>query len=137
MLLSICCCGFPSYILQLRVPTVSLTMENIADFISAYIIGNLLQMAFRFCDVSSAGCSPKRVRPATRPGIRRRGRHRQKIFEDALEGGFEDEQRPAAGLAQPGQPVRSAGRLVEPRVSKTSLIQQRMHLHVVELERIL
>ena len=23
-------------------------MENIADFISAYIIGNLLQMAFRF-----------------------------------------------------------------------------------------
>jgi putative flippase GtrA len=37
-----------SYILQLRVPTVSLTTENIADFISAYIIGNLLQMAFRF-----------------------------------------------------------------------------------------
>ena len=37
-----------SYILQLRVPTVSLTVENIADFISAYIIGNLLQMAFRF-----------------------------------------------------------------------------------------
>ena len=37
-----------SYVLQLRVPEVSLTMENIADFISAYIIGNLLQMAFRF-----------------------------------------------------------------------------------------
>lgn len=37
-----------SYVLQLRVPTVSLTVENIADFISAYIIGNLLQMAFRF-----------------------------------------------------------------------------------------
>jgi hypothetical protein len=37
-----------SYILQLREPTVSLTVENIADFISAYIIGNLLQMAFRF-----------------------------------------------------------------------------------------
>lgn len=36
------------YILQLRVPTVSLTVENIADFISAYLIGNLLQMAFRF-----------------------------------------------------------------------------------------
>ncbi len=32
----------------LRVPDVSLTVENIADFISAYIIGNLLQMAFRF-----------------------------------------------------------------------------------------
>ena len=37
-----------SYMLQLRVPTVSLTVENIADFISAYIIGNLLQMGFRF-----------------------------------------------------------------------------------------
>ena len=37
-----------SYVFQLRVPTVSLTVENIADFIAAYIIGNLLQMAFRF-----------------------------------------------------------------------------------------
>jgi len=37
-----------SYVLELRVPMVSLTMENIADFISAYVIGNLLQMAFRF-----------------------------------------------------------------------------------------
>jgi putative flippase GtrA len=39
---------FSSYVLMLRVPEVSLTVENIADFISAYIIGNLLQMAFRF-----------------------------------------------------------------------------------------
>ncbi|MGB8406293.1 MAG: GtrA family protein [Mycobacterium sp.] len=37
-----------SYMLGLRVPMVSLTMENIADFVSAYVIGNLLQMAFRF-----------------------------------------------------------------------------------------
>jgi putative flippase GtrA len=37
-----------SYMLQLRVPMVSLTVENIADFVSAYVIGNLLQMAFRF-----------------------------------------------------------------------------------------
>lgn len=37
-----------SYVFNLRVPDVSLTMENIADFVSAYIIGNLLQMAFRF-----------------------------------------------------------------------------------------
>jgi putative flippase GtrA len=37
-----------SYVLHLRVPDVSLTTENIADFISAYIIGNLLQMGFRF-----------------------------------------------------------------------------------------
>ena len=39
---------FSSYVLGLRVPEVSLTMENLADFVSAYIVGNLLQMAFRF-----------------------------------------------------------------------------------------
>lgn len=48
VLLSMAPLYFSSYVLELRVPTVSLTMENIADFISAYIIGNLLQMAFRF-----------------------------------------------------------------------------------------
>ena len=32
----------------MRVPHVSLTIENIADFVAAYVIGNLLQMAFRF-----------------------------------------------------------------------------------------
>ncbi|MGK2880497.1 MAG: GtrA family protein [Mycobacterium sp.] len=37
-----------SYVLGLRVPEVSLTVENIADFVSAYLIGNLMQMAFRF-----------------------------------------------------------------------------------------
>jgi putative flippase GtrA len=37
-----------SYVFNLRVPEVSLTVENIADFVSAYIIGNLLQMFFRF-----------------------------------------------------------------------------------------
>jgi putative flippase GtrA len=37
-----------SYVFELRAPMVTLTVENIADFISAYIIGNLLQMAFRF-----------------------------------------------------------------------------------------
>jgi hypothetical protein len=30
------------------VPDVTLTVENIADFVSAYLIGNLLQMGFRF-----------------------------------------------------------------------------------------
>jgi putative flippase GtrA len=48
VLLSMAPLWISSYILQLRVPTVSLTVENVADFISAYIIGNLLQMAFRF-----------------------------------------------------------------------------------------
>lgn len=37
-----------SYVFNLRVPDVSLTVENIADFVSAYVIGNLLQMVFRF-----------------------------------------------------------------------------------------
>lgn len=37
-----------SYMLDLRTPNVSLATENIADFVSAYIIGNLAQMAFRF-----------------------------------------------------------------------------------------
>lgn len=37
-----------SYVFDLRVPEVSLATENLADFVSAYIIGNLLQMAFRF-----------------------------------------------------------------------------------------
>src|ERR1700748_3828181 len=48
VLLSMAPLWFSSYVLQLRVPNVSLTAENIADFVSAYIIGNLLQMAFRF-----------------------------------------------------------------------------------------
>jgi len=37
-----------SYVFDLRQPDVSFATENIADFVSAYIIGNLLQMAFRF-----------------------------------------------------------------------------------------
>lgn len=48
VLLSMAPLWFSSYVLELRVPNVSLTMENFADFVSAYIIGNLLQMAFRF-----------------------------------------------------------------------------------------
>ena len=48
VLLSMAPLYFSSYVLGLRVPEVSLTVENIADFISAYILGNLLQMGFRF-----------------------------------------------------------------------------------------
>ncbi len=48
VLLSMAPLWFSSYVLGLRVPEVSLTVENIADFVSAYIVGNLLQMAFRF-----------------------------------------------------------------------------------------
>jgi putative flippase GtrA len=48
VLLSMAPLWISSYVFGLRVPAVSLTVENIADFISAYIVGNLLQMAFRF-----------------------------------------------------------------------------------------
>ncbi len=48
VLLSMAPLWFSSYVLQLRAPMVSLTVENIADFIAAYLVGNLLQMAFRF-----------------------------------------------------------------------------------------
>ena len=48
VLLSMAPLWFSSYVMHLRVPEVSLTVENIADFISAYIFGNLLQMALRF-----------------------------------------------------------------------------------------
>ena len=48
VLLSMAPLWISSYVLMLRVPMVSLATENIADFLSAYIVGNLLQMAFRF-----------------------------------------------------------------------------------------
>jgi putative flippase GtrA len=48
VLLSMAPLWFSSYVLDLRVPHVSLTIENISDFVAAYILGNLLQMAFRF-----------------------------------------------------------------------------------------
>jgi putative flippase GtrA len=48
VLLSMAPLWISSYVFELRVPHVSLTIENIADFISAYLLGNLLQMAFRF-----------------------------------------------------------------------------------------
>ena len=48
VLLSMAPLWFSSYVLELRVPHVSLTIENIADFVAAYVIGNLMQMAFRF-----------------------------------------------------------------------------------------
>jgi putative flippase GtrA len=48
VLLSMAPLWVSSYVFMLRVPMVSLSAENIADFVSAYVIGNLLQMAFRF-----------------------------------------------------------------------------------------
>ncbi len=39
---------FSRYVLDLQIPHVSLAAENVADFLAAYVVGNLLQMAFRF-----------------------------------------------------------------------------------------
>ncbi len=110
---------FSSYVLQLRVPDVSLTVENIADFISAYIIGNLLQMAFRFWAFR------RFVFPSEF------ARNPEKALESALTGGgiaeaLEDgfERRPHAGvvtsLRRSRHRVRQEDDSSEPRVSKTS-----------------
>jgi putative flippase GtrA len=122
VLLSMAPLWFSSYVLQLREPTVSLAIENIADFISAYIIGNLLQMAFRFWAFRRwvfpdqfARDPEKALESAlTAGGI-------AEIFEDAMEGGLEDGnvtllrawRKRAGRLTQPGDSS-------EPRVSKTS-----------------
>jgi putative flippase GtrA len=48
VLLSMAPLWFSRYVLHLQTPYVSLALENVTDFLAAYIIGNLLQMAFRF-----------------------------------------------------------------------------------------
>jgi putative flippase GtrA len=123
VLLSMAPLYFSSYVLQLRVPDVSLTMENIADFISAYLIGNLLQMAFRFWAFrrwvfpDEFGRNPDKGVEAsmTAGGI-----------AEAIEDGYEE--RLAAGATGTVTPLRGRrarkpaqlGDSSEPRVSKTS-----------------
>jgi putative flippase GtrA len=119
VLLSMAPLWFSSYVLQLREPMVSLTVENVADFVSAYIIGNLLQMAFRFWAFRRwvfpdqfAREPDKALESAlTAGGI-------AEIFEDEIEGGNVTllrswRNRASGRLAQPGDSS-------EPRVSKTS-----------------
>ena len=121
VLLSMAPLWVSSYVLQLRVPMVSLTMENIADFISAYVIGNLLQMAFRFW-AFRRWVFPDEF-----------GRNPDKAIESLTAGGIaeviEDQRDPALhdGNVTPlRRPTRRARRLAqlgdssEPRVSKTS-----------------
>jgi putative flippase GtrA len=117
---------FSSYVLMLRVPEVSLTVENISDFVAAYIIGNLLQMAFRFW-AFRRWVFPDEF-----------GRNPDKALESTLTAGgiaeaVEDVHDPALhntdtdGNVTPlRRPARRARRLAqlgdssEPRVSKTS-----------------
>ena len=122
VLLSMAPLWVSSYVLQLRVPTVSLTLENIADFISAYVIGNLLQMAFRFWAVrrwvfpDQFARNPEKALESalTAGGI-------AEVFEDAIEGGLQD-----GNVTLLRAWRRKAGRFTqlgdssEPRVSKTS-----------------
>ena len=97
-------------------------MENIADFISAYIIGNLLQMAFRFW-AFRRWVFPDEF-----------GRDPDKALESTLTAGgiaeaMEDAHEPARGLQRhPAAAPLRRQRLPEdrlsdssqPRVSKTS-----------------
>ena len=117
VLLSMAPLWVSSYVLELRVPMVSLTMENVADFVSAYVIGNLLQMAFRFWAFrrwvfpEEFARDPERVIEAsmTAGGI-------AEAIEDELEVGH--------GSVTPLRPWRNRraqlGDSSEPRVSKTS-----------------
>ncbi len=119
VLLSMAPLWFSSYVLQLREPMVSLTVENIADFISAYIVGNLMQMAFRFWafrrwvfpDEFARNPDKALESVLTAGGI-------AEVFEDELEGGNVTllrawRNRRTSRLAQVGDSS-------EPRVSKTS-----------------
>lgn len=124
VLLSMLPLYFSSYVLGLRVPEVSLTMENIADFVSAYILGNLLQMAFRFW-AFRRWVFPEEF-----------GRNPDKALESTLtSGGFAEAMEDAAGHHADQHndgtvtPLRRSRRRAEldqlgdssnPRVSKTS-----------------
>jgi putative flippase GtrA len=115
VLLSMAPLWFSSYMLELRVPHVTLTVENIADFVSAYVLGNLLQMAFRFW-AFRRWVFPDEFGPA-----------HDKALESTLTGGgiaeaLEDEYE-AGGTVTPLRRRRGARQLgdsSEPRVSKTS-----------------
>jgi putative flippase GtrA len=118
VLLSMAPLWFSSYVLQLRQPMVSLTVENVADFISAYLIGNLLQMAFRFWafrrwvfpDQFDRTPDLALESALTAGGI-------AEVFEDEIEGGNVTLLRAWRNRAgRPGQ----LGDSSEPRVSKTS-----------------
>ncbi|WP_102142829.1 GtrA family protein [Mycobacterium hubeiense] len=119
VLLSMAPLAFSSYVLGLRVPEVSLTVENIADFISAYILGNLLQMAFRFWAFrrwvfpDEFGRSPDKALEST-------------LTDGGIAEAIEDHIEHGGTVTPLRRPSRRARRLAqlgdssEPRVSKTS-----------------
>jgi putative flippase GtrA len=114
VLLSMAPLWVSSYMLDLRVPSVTLTVENIADFVSAYIIGNLLQMAFRFWAfrrwVFPDGSARSSEAALTAGGI-------AEVFEDVEETGNVTLMR--AWRARRSR-ANQLGDSSDPRVSKTS-----------------
>jgi putative flippase GtrA len=119
VLLSMAPLWISSYVLMLRVPEVSLTVENIADFIAAYIIGNLLQMGFRFF-AFRRWVFPDEF-----------GRNPDKAIESTFSDGgiaevLEDQRDPnlhdgnVTPLRRPTRRLAQLGDSSEPRVSKTS-----------------
>lgn len=120
VLLSMAPLWFSSYVLELRVPTVSLAVENLADFFAAYVVGNLLQMAFRFW-AFRRWVFPNEF-----------GRNPEKALESALTAGgiaevFEDSIEIERGNVTALRPRRPQDNLLfqldassDPRVSKTS-----------------
>ena len=118
VLLSMAPLWFSSYVLELRVPHVSLTVENIADFVSAYILGNLLQMAFRFWAFrrwvfpDDVGRDPEKALEATLTGG-----GIAEVLEDEYEAGLRYGN--LTPLRRRWHP-RQLGDSSEPRVSKTS-----------------
>jgi putative flippase GtrA len=114
VLLSMAPLWVSSYMLDLRVPMVSLTVENIADFISAYIIGNLLQMAFRFWAFRRWVFPEESARSSeamfTAGGI-------AEVFEDVEESG---NVRMLGAFRARRNRLAQLGDSSDPRVSKTS-----------------
>ena len=122
VLLSMAPLWFSSYVLQLRSPEVSLTVENIADFISAYIIGNLLQMGFRFWAFrrwvfpNEFGRNPENALESTLTGGG---------FAEVLEDEYEARHQDGVGNVTPlrlsrRRAQRQLGDSSDPKVSKTS-----------------
>ncbi len=120
VLLSMAPLWFSSYVLELRVPHVSLTIENIADFVSAYIVGNLLQMAFRFWAFrrwvfpDELGPSHDKALESTLTG----GGFAEAMEDEYEAGGTVTPLRRRRARNQAGE--RQLGDSSEPKVSKTS-----------------
>jgi len=108
VLLSMAPLWVSSYVLELRVPHVSLSVENISDFVAAYVLGNLLQMAFRFW-AFRRWVFPNEF-----------GRRPEKGFEAALTGGGIAEAIEDARTPSNVTPLRRRGRRGGDRLSDSS-----------------